>query len=585
MPAYLKPFVVLLITLLIFACLYFLADTELLDFVQTRFYNPSVEKSYAKENQIDAEIIQTHILELQNLFSLTLNESAVRSSFLYNQSADDIFERSKIYGILLETTSGLQYVQFIDRNGIRIHYSTSVRDIISQNQSSTSYRNYTEDTNALPIDLVSVQENGRAKFTMDSQRERIIFSFPFYDSLNVYHGTALFTVSARALSERLVADGRLKVSDSVYVIADPPGFVLGSPESYKEVIFNQIAAVWKEGQSPVTLEAGDSGIDFTLLSLKTDQGLFFGRLVNSSLFKVSDPMKMIFVLSLFLTLYLFLFFLLNFRPSSVTIVKNRLMRLRDSLFDQLYINKSSQDRARWILELEQRREEIRAELKRHVRMTSRSEKTIDANIDRVLDELLAVIKSGSGLQQQGGVFAAPVAGEARAPVAVAVADDGIEEVESIEEVPEAVEAAEIVEEAEEFEEIEEIEEITAQPAASARKGLLQLASEIAKDYQEIYPKKTRSSKKGLLRLASEYVTAPAPEPEPPKRKGKGLLAAASKIESEPAHKGLLAMAREIEFSSEYRAPEEEEEEQDFIMEMKIVSPHSFMFSDLGSKDE
>jgi hypothetical protein len=613
MSAYLKPVVVLLITVLIFAGVYFAANAELMDLIQTRFYNPSVEKSYTKENQIDAEIIQSHILELQSKFSLTLNESPVRNSFLYNQSAQDIFERSRIYGILLETTSGLQYVQFIDRNGIRIHYSTSFRDIISQNQSSTSYRNYTEDANALPIDLVSVPENGRAKFTMDSQGERIIFSFPFFDSMNVYHGTALFTVSVRALSERLVADGRIKVSDSVYVIMSPAGVVLGSPESYKEVIFNQIAAVWKEDakggaalQSTVTLDAGDSGTNFTLLSLKTNEGLFFGRLVNSSLFTVSKPMKIIFLLSVFLTFYLFLFFLLNFRPSSVTIVKNRLMRLRDSLFEQLYINKSSQDRARWILELEQRREEIRAELKRHVRMTSRSETIIDANIDRTLDELLAVIKSGSGLQHgQGEVFAVSAAGAVRKAEIQAAApeEEGIEEVESIEEVPEAGEAsigtvedaADAIEEFDEIEEIEEIEDIEL-PAASARKGLLQLASEIARDYQEIYPKKSR---KGLLsrasklasKLADEYAAAHLPAPEqpvisvaPPKRKGKGLLALASEIDSTPVHKGLLAMASEIEFGSDYHAPEDEEE-QDFILEMKVVSPHSFMFSDLGSKEE
>jgi hypothetical protein len=597
MSSYLKPFVVLLITVLVFAGFYFIADTEVMDVIQTRFYNPSIEKSYARENQIDAEIIQNHILELQNKFALTLNESAVRSSFLYNQNADDIFERSRIYGILLESTDGLQYVQFIDRNGIRMHYSTSVRDIISQSANSTSYRNYTEDPSSLRIDLVSVPENGRAKFTMDGQRERIIFSFPFSDSMNVYHGTALFTVSVRALSDRLVAEGRIKVSDSVYVISDLSndpsnnlaGVVLGSPESYKDVIFKQIADVWKEDaygalQSIVNLDAVDSGSHFSLLSLKTSQGLFFGRLVNSSLFSVSEPMKIIFLISVFLTFYLFLFFLFNFRPNSVTIVKYRLRRLRDSLLDQLFINKSGQDRARWILELEQRREEIRKELKRHVKMTSRSEIIVDANIDRVLDELLAVIKSDSGH------IASPA-------VVKAKTEDTVEDIEEIAEIEEAGETAArvtakaAVEEAQEFDEIEEIEEITEiediedvkLPAGSARKGLLQLASEIADEYKGIYP--PQPARKGLLSRASEvYASAHLPAPErtlsAPKRKGKGLLAAASKIEAAPEHKGLLALASEIEFGSDYRAPDEEPE-QDFIMDMKIVSPHSFMFSDLG----
>ena len=116
MSNYLKPLVVLLISILIFAGIAFLVDRELLDFIQTRLYNPSIVKSYITENAKDAEMAQNYIFELQEKFGQTLKESAVRSSFLYNQSAEDIFERSKIFGLLMESTSGLQSVQFVDAN-------------------------------------------------------------------------------------------------------------------------------------------------------------------------------------------------------------------------------------------------------------------------------------------------------------------------------------------------------------------------------------------------------------------------------------------------------------------------------------
>jgi len=137
----LKPLLALLISILLFAGLTFLADTELPEFIQTRFYNPSILNSYEKENIADAEIAENHIYDLQKRFSATLTDPSVRSSFLYNQSADDIFERSRIFGILMETSGGLQSVQFVDSNGLRIHYSTLPRDIISQNINSASYRN------------------------------------------------------------------------------------------------------------------------------------------------------------------------------------------------------------------------------------------------------------------------------------------------------------------------------------------------------------------------------------------------------------------------------------------------------------
>ena len=238
MSAYLKPVVVFFLSILIFTGFSFLANKELLNIIQTRFYNPSVLNSYIRENSKDAELIQGYIFELQNKFAATLNEPAVQSSFLYNQSPDDIYERSRIFGILLESTAGLQSVQFVDSNGIRLHYSTSARDIISQSANSTAYRNYTDDPLALPYDRVSVSANSSAKFSMDEQSDRIIFSFPFNDSMDVYRGTALYTVSVKALAEKLIAEGRLKVNENVFVTGIPPGILLGSPDSSKADILN-----------------------------------------------------------------------------------------------------------------------------------------------------------------------------------------------------------------------------------------------------------------------------------------------------------------------------------------------------------
>ena len=93
---FIKPLAALVITILVFTGFAFLADIEMLDFVQTRFYNPSVVNSYVKENAIDSEIAGNHISDLYTDFESVLNEPAIRSSFLYNQSADDIYERSRI---------------------------------------------------------------------------------------------------------------------------------------------------------------------------------------------------------------------------------------------------------------------------------------------------------------------------------------------------------------------------------------------------------------------------------------------------------------------------------------------------------
>jgi len=447
----LKPLLALVITVLLFVGFTYLVDIELLEFVQTRFYNPSILNSYTKENNIDAEIVQNHIFHLQKTFEDTLKDPAVLNSFLYNQSAEDIFERSRVFGMLLETTSGLQTILFVDTNGLRIHYSTSSRDIISRNLTSTTYRNYNEDPFALPFDTVSVPAGGSTKYSMDERSDRIVFSIPFTDSMNVYRGTALFYVSIRAFAEKLIAEGRLKVNEDVSVIGDPPGILLGSPQaiSGSTDIQKKVSAVWDEGIRDriyvrrVTIDAEDSGVRFSLISMRTRSGLFFGRLINDYLFSIPDSMKLILELSLYLTFFLTLCFILNLRPNSVTLIRNRIKKLRDNLFEQLYVNKSSKERVKWILELEQRRDEIRVELKRNMRLRARQEKIIDSIIDKSWDELLFVIKSGSG---SGNYFEAPEPSALLQLRAKADTIDDLEEIEEIEDIEEISDVEEITEE-------------------------------------------------------------------------------------------------------------------------------------------
>ena len=467
MPNFLKPVLALIITVILFAGYIYLADAKLMNFVQTRFFNPSVVNSYVKENSIDAEITKNHITYLQEKFLSILKEPAVLGSFLYNQNETDIYERSRSFGILLESTTGLLYARFVDNNGLRIHFSTLPQDIFSRSSDSTAYRNYNEDGLSLPYETLSVPAGVNSKFIMDEQNDRIIFSFPFYDAMDIHRGTASFYVSISSIAQRLIADGRLKISDGICVVAKPPGILLGSPQISRSGILSKVSEIWnEEKQERVTLDAEDSEMTFSLISLKTDSGFFFGRLINDSQFYISEPMKLILKLSIFLTFFLTLFFLLNIKPNPEMLVKNRIKRLRDNLFEKLYINKSVQERSRWILELEQRRDEIRSELKQKLKLSRRQEAVIDDLIDKSWDELIAVLKSGSGKVtaadtaklENAEALAEIEEAETLEEIGAAEEIEEIEEVETLEEMEE-VEELEEIEEAEELEEIEETEEL------------------------------------------------------------------------------------------------------------------------------
>ena len=591
MSTFIKPLVALVISILLFAGLIFLAHGNLLDLVEARFYNPSVINSYVKENAADSQIVQKHINNLKSKFYATLTIPAIRSSFLYNQSPNDIFERSKVYGILMESTTGLQSVQFVDSNGIRIHYSTSARDIMSQDQRSTAYRNYNENPTSLPYEIVGVEDANHAKLIMDDQNDRIIFSFPFRDSMDVFRGTALFSVSIRTFAERLIESGRLKKGDNISLINTPSGIILGSPETSKAVILKKVAEAWNEGiKDYITLDAEDSGAAFSLISTKTDQNLFFGRLVNSYLFSISEPMKLILNVSIFLTFFLTFFFLINLKPNPAAVVRSRIKRLRESFFEQIGDDKSVQEKAKLVLELEQRKDEIYSQLKRGIRLNHRLEAILNGIIDKSWEEILIYLKVSSGHELSSIHPVKSIAKKAEAktdqkPEEVDVIDevetleaeevDEIAEAEPLEEIDEAealeeVEEIEEIEDAEPIEEVEALEEIEEIEEAEPIEEIENLEKvEPLEEIEEIKaiesaepPKKVEKPQKAEKPNIIDVALRAAMEPEPRRRglfgraskisekkssAAKGLLSKASKkAAKKAAGKGLLARAGELE---------------------------------------
>ncbi|MDR1863784.1 MAG: cache domain-containing protein [Treponema sp.] len=385
----------LLIAVVFFAGFTVLAFTGLFDLVESRFYSPSVLSALTREVNADAQAVDKFITELENRFSVTLQADSVKRSFLPNQSAEDIFERSRIYGMLLESLGGFQGVRFIDNGGTRIHFSTYPGDILRQDSLSAAYRGY-EDSN-FPYNLIAASDLAGLKLIFDEKGGRILFSFPFYDSFDVFHGTALFSLSIRAMADRLLSERRIMIGETISVLSEPQGIVLGVPPLSENTLIPGIASVWNEGILPLTRMDSVSGSSLALLSVQTFHGFFLGSLINENRFVFPRAMKIILLCAFFLTVYLTIFLFFNLRQDSFTIVQNRLKQLQISLIEQFYDRKNDMDWGRWSRELEQRREEIRRELRQGIKTGSKSKAgtgekdDIDVLIDKSWDELLAVI--------------------------------------------------------------------------------------------------------------------------------------------------------------------------------------------------
>ncbi|GHV76390.1 hypothetical protein AGMMS49942_12110 [Spirochaetia bacterium] len=397
-----KAILSLLIAVVLFAGFTILAYTNLFDLVEARFYNPSVVKAINRELAGDTQTIEQFLEELQTRFAATLEEDAVRRSFAANQNSDDIWRRSDIYGALMESLAGLQSVRFIDPQGIRIHYSTWQPDILRRGRDSISYQNYTESPGYIPYWQVEAPDRAKAHIVIDDIGERLIFSHPFYDSYGVYRGTALFSLSVRAVMDRMAEAGRIKVGEDVSIISEPAGLVIGLPHAGKSAALPLVAQIWHENiLSLGRLHSGLTDTGLALMSMKTTQGLYIGRLVPESILGFPRAMRIILLASFLLTAYLILFLILNIRQDKLTIIRNRIKGLQINLIKEYYDAKGDVDWDRWRKELQQRRKELHTELKRGIKPGKDTE--LDTLIDKSWDELLVAIGGAAGAGRKADI--------------------------------------------------------------------------------------------------------------------------------------------------------------------------------------
>ncbi|MDR2176935.1 MAG: hypothetical protein LBP20_02705 [Treponema sp.] len=382
-----KTILSLIISIAFFAAFSLIAFGGLFDFVETRFYSPQIVTSLDREVEKFAQTIDTLLGDLRSRFADTLENGAVQRSFLPDQETEDIFERSRLYGLLMNSLPGLRSVRFVDAGGSRIHFSTLPGDVLIQTGSSLSYRSYRDCPGVLPYRDVETEAGQPSRIIFDGSGEQLIFSYPFSDSLDTYRGSALFSFSARAVAEHLIRRGQIKAGEDVVLVDSPDGFLLGLPATETGNLKREAAAAWREDILTLFIPDYPEVEPLALISAKSETGFFVGRLVQERLLVLPFAMRFILLASFFLTTFLVILLIFNLRQDSITVVRSRLKQLQISLMRQYYDTKDDLDWKLWSRELKRRREDVRNEIKRG--LPPGNDKGVDLLIDRAWDRLTA----------------------------------------------------------------------------------------------------------------------------------------------------------------------------------------------------
>jgi hypothetical protein len=387
----------LLITIFLFAVFTVASFAGLFDLIETRFYNPSVTSALSRELSYEAGAIEVFITSIERWFSDSLADPAVKRSFLANQTPADIYERSQVFTRLHEKLDGLQWVRLIDAGGNRIHYSTWRGDLIREDSATAVYRMYTDAASYTPLENLLPQPDEDFRILFDPPGGRIVFSLPFYDALDIYRGLAVFSLSISVIQNRLIAE-RAGGEGKIWLVAEPLGLLRNVPEDNMAGVLESVAENWKQSGiakqvSVSALESGGNRTRLILFTAKTLQGIYIGHLVNETVFVFPLILKIVLLVLFFISVFLVLFLITNIRQDPMVIVQNRLKNLQINLIKEYYDQKTDIELGRWGMDLMQRREEIRDELKSGLktRAGKKRDKEIDTYIAKSWNDLLAVI--------------------------------------------------------------------------------------------------------------------------------------------------------------------------------------------------
>ncbi len=436
-----KTAVSLLISVILFGAFVVLAYTGLFSVIDARFYEP--EKIEQIQNHLDivSENYNEYIQTLEKRFGIGehsfLNQKSVLSYIENSPSDENVKTRSKLSGDLFSETPGLLGMRLIDKDGISIHYSTFSTDILNRTKEVVSYKNYSEVVTLsgeveLEFEKISSPDSystkGKVcKTVFDGKDNRIIFSYPFYDSYSAYRGSFIFYVNANDFNRVLIAKkiitfgetGNLvsglnvQTSSSIENKTDyKSGFVFGIPRVGKELFEKEILSRWEKGLlSPekIVFKENQNSFDsdektFSLLenknkesywvlvsSTKTQFG-YIGGIYSDDIFVMSDGIKILLLICIFVTLFLVTFLLVNLKQDEMIVIRDRIRKLQLGIISEYLKNKED---VNWKVvsgKISERRQDVSLEILRSLgRKGKKHSKEVNELINRCWDELLAAM--------------------------------------------------------------------------------------------------------------------------------------------------------------------------------------------------
>ncbi|HOX18801.1 MAG TPA: hypothetical protein PKW82_10115, partial [Spirochaetales bacterium] len=391
-----KASISLLLGVILFAGFAVLGYSGLFGEIELRFYNPRVARAAASRADSLAEGLERWRESLDERFSAVVAMDAVKRSWLPNQAAEDIAERDRAFGLLAEATPGYLGARVLDSDGRRLHYSGFEGDVLRRESFRTVYRAWGDESDR-PYGYYSLPDGRDSSVLIDVPLDAFAFAYRFTDEFGVERGVAVFWVSRGGLAGHLIREGILSVGEAP-AFAGESGVLAGVPAFGRGELPARVAEAWSGGlgAEPVPVAGSEASGDFVLFTARGDFPRA-GFLAPASWFRLPGAMRLVLLGAVFVTVFLVAFLILNLRQDPLVVVADRVKRFQIGLVEEYLEREGELDLRRWRAELESRRAEARAALRRKLgKVPKKREAELDGLVDKGWSEILAVLDARLG---------------------------------------------------------------------------------------------------------------------------------------------------------------------------------------------
>ena len=394
----LKTALSLLLTFIAFTVIAIASLSGLFSPIEKRFYEPAQVQQFRSELNEVASAGNQYFSSLLAAFGSDdggfLNDESVLT-FLSVSPSDEVLHR---LAVLSEAHRGLEGIRVVDASGRRVHFS-SFRNDYRLDAERRIYSNYQElktlfGTPEIPFENLSCfsgEETHPYRIGIDGQNQRIVYSFPLENNGSRF--CVLFYVGTRGFINTLIEKKIISVNQDIPLVSSADcmtgGFVLGLENDIRGAADAELLKIWKNGQvdtdgiqtDGIQFVFDDRTVNYTVFTDRSTSVPFFSILFSSDSVLLPGYVKILILVSAFISVCLFFLILFNFKKDDDVIIRDRIKRVQFELLSE-YFDKNL-ERAEIAGIIEAKKSDVSVRIKKSL---GRRGKKHSAELDTILEK-------------------------------------------------------------------------------------------------------------------------------------------------------------------------------------------------------